>query len=126
MEVATQEVQTVLAVGVQVVDRNVPAAQLLQAMHTAFTATVHRGEAYVDPATHVVQAVQVAALVVVLNVEPAMQATQPVLAATVHSVERRVPAAQFVQAVQAAAFVVVEYVLPATQAVQTRFTVTVH
>ena len=45
VEVATQEVQTVLAVGVQVADRYVPAAQLLQATHTAFAVTIQRGDA---------------------------------------------------------------------------------
>jgi len=53
------------------------------------------------------QVVQLAALVVVLNVDPATQEGQPVLAVTVQAVERYVPAAQTVQAVQLAAFVVV-------------------
>ena len=53
------------------------------------------------------QLLQVAALVVVLYVEPAIQAVHPVLAVIVHVVERRVPAAQTVQAVQLAALVVV-------------------
>ena len=53
------------------------------------------------------QAEQVAALVVVLYVDPAIQAVHPVLAVTVQAVERRVPAAQTVQAVQLAALVVV-------------------
>ena len=66
VEAATQAVQTVFAVTVQVAERYVPAAQLLQATHTAFTATVHSGDAYVVPATHAVQVVQVAALIVVL------------------------------------------------------------
>lgn len=55
-------------------------------------------------AAHVVQ---VAAFVVVLNVDPATQAIHPVLAVIVQVVLLRVPAAQTVQAVHAAAFVVV-------------------
>jgi hypothetical protein len=49
----------------------------------------------------------VAALVVVLKVDPATQAVHPVLAVTVQVVLRLVPAAQTVQAVQVAAFVIV-------------------
>ena len=64
------------------------------------------------------QAVQVAALPVVLNVDPATQAVHPVLAVVVQVVLLRVPAAQTVQAVQDAAFVIVLNVDPATQAVQ--------
>jgi len=52
-------------------------------------------------------AVQLAALVTVLNVDPATQEGQPVLAVTVHAVDRYVPAAQVVHAVQLAALVVV-------------------
>ena len=44
------------------------------------------------------QLLQVAALVVVLKVDPAMQATHPVFAVVVQVAERRVPAAQIVQA----------------------------
>ena len=51
--------------------------------------------------------VQVAALVVVLKVDPATQATQPVFAVVVQVVLRLVPAAHTVQAVQATAFTVV-------------------
>ena len=72
------------------------------------------------------QVVQVAALVVVLKVDPATQATQPVFAVVVQAVERRVPAAQTVQVVQVAALVVVLYVEPATQAVHALFVVTAH
>ena len=53
------------------------------------------------------QVEQVAALVVVLYVEPAVQAVHPVLAVVVQVIERRVPAAQTVQAVQTR-FTVVE------------------
>ena len=53
------------------------------------------------------QVEQVAALVVVLYVEPAIHAVHPVLDVVVQVVERRVPAAQTVQVVQLAAFVVV-------------------
>jgi len=69
------------------------------------------------------QVVQVAALVVVLKVDPATQAVHPVLAVVIQVVERRVPAAQTVHAVQVAALVVVLYVEPATQAVHARFVV---
>jgi len=62
----------------------------------------------VDPATQAAaHAVQLAAFVVVLNVEPATHEGQTVLAVTLQAVERYVPAAQTVQAVQLAAFVVV-------------------
>ena len=67
---------------------------------------------------------QVAALVVVLKVDPATQAVHPVLDVVEHAVERRVPAAHTVQGEQVAAFVVVLKVEPATQAVQARFIVT--
>ena len=53
------------------------------------------------------QVVHVAAFVVVLYVDPATQATHPVLAVIVQVVLRLVPAAQTVQGVQIAAFVVV-------------------
>jgi len=60
------------------------------------------------PAIHAAaQVVQVAALVVVLNVDPATQAVHPVLAVVVQVKDLYVPAAHIVQAVQAAAFVVV-------------------
>ena len=71
------------------------------------------------------QLVQVAALVIVLKVDPAIQATHPVLAVVVQVAERRVPAAQTVHAVQLTAFVVLLKVDPATHAVQALFTVTV-
>jgi hypothetical protein len=53
------------------------------------------------------QVVQVAALVVVLYVDPATQAVHPVFTVVVQVLLRLVPAAQTVQAVQAAAFVVI-------------------
>ena len=53
------------------------------------------------------QLLQVAALVVVLKVDPAMQATHPVFAVVVQVAERRVPAAQIVQALHTP-FTVVE------------------
>jgi len=53
------------------------------------------------------QVVQVAAFVVVLNVDPATHAVHPVLAVVVQVALLRVPAAQTVQAVQVTAFVVV-------------------
>ena len=71
------------------------------------------------------QLLQVAALVVVLKVDPATQATHPVSAVVVQVVERRVPAAQTVQAVHEAALVVVLKVDPATQAVHPLLTDTV-
>ena len=71
------------------------------------------------------QAVQEAALVVVLKVDPATQETHPVLAVVVQVKERYVPAAHTVQAVQAAALVVVLYVEPATQAVHSLLAATV-
>ena len=78
-----------------------------------------------DPAIQAAaHAVQVAAFVVVLNVEPATQAVHALFTVVVHAVDTRVPAAQTVQAVQVAALVVVLYVDPATQAVHTLFTVT--
>ena len=80
-----------------------------------------------DPATQAAaHVVQVAALVVVLKVDPATQAVQPLFTVVVHAVETRVPAGQVLQAVQLAAFVTVLYVDPATQAVQTLFVVTEH
>jgi len=61
----------------------------------------------VVPATQTAaHVVQVAAFVVILNVDPATQAIHPVLAVIVQVVLLRVPAAQTVQAVHAAAFVV--------------------
>ena len=60
------------------------------------------------PAIHAAaQVVQVAALVVVLKVDPATHAVHPVLAVIVQVVLLRVPAAHTVQAVHVAAFVVV-------------------
>jgi len=53
------------------------------------------------------QAVQEAALVVVLYVDPATQETHPVFAVVVQVKERYVPAAHTVQAVHEAALVVV-------------------
>ena len=53
------------------------------------------------------QLVQVAALVVVLKVDPAIHAVQPVFAVVVQVAERRVPAAQIVQALHTR-FIVVE------------------
>jgi hypothetical protein len=53
------------------------------------------------------QVVQVAAFVVVLNVEPATQAVHPVFIVVVQVALLRVPAAQTVQGVQTAALVVV-------------------
>ena len=75
---------------------------------------------------HTLQAVQVAAFVVVLKVEPAIHEVQPVFVVTVQVVERRVPAAQIVQAVLVAAFVVVLKVEPTKQAVHALFVVTAH
>ena len=66
-----------------------------------------------------------AALVVLLKVDPATHAVQPLFTVVVHAVDTRVPAAQVLQAVQVAAFVTVLYVDPATQAVQPLFTVAV-
>jgi hypothetical protein len=55
----------------------------------------------VDPAIHAAaQGLQVAALVVVLKVDPATQPMHPVLAVIVHIVDRRVPAEHIVQAEQ--------------------------
>jgi hypothetical protein len=51
--------------------------------------------------------VQVAAFVVLLNVEPATQAVQALFTVVEHAVETRVPAGQVVQAVQVTALVVV-------------------
>ena len=53
------------------------------------------------------QVVQVAALVVVLKVDPATQAVHPVLAVTVQVLLLLVPAAHTVQGVQDAALVIV-------------------
>ena len=82
VEPATQAVQPVFTVVVQVLLLRVPAAQT-------------------------VQAVQAAAFVVVLKVEPATQAVQALFAVTVHAVLTYVPAAHVEQAVQDAALVVV-------------------
>jgi hypothetical protein len=65
----------------------------------------------VDPATQAAaQVVHVAALVVVLNVEPATQAVHPVFARAVHILLLRVPAAQTVQAVHTLFVVTVQAV----------------
>jgi hypothetical protein len=53
------------------------------------------------------QAVQVAAFVVVLKVDPATQDVHALFTVIEHAVETRVPAAQTVHAVQLTAFVVV-------------------
>ena len=54
-----------------------------------------------DPATQAAaQAVQVAAFVVVLKVDPATQDGHPVFAKAVHIVDRYVPGAQLLHAVQ--------------------------
>ena len=71
------------------------------------------------------QVEHVAALVVVLYVDPATQAVQPVFAVVVHKVDLYVPAAHTVQAVHEAAFVVVLNVDPAMQAVHALFVVAV-
>ena len=61
-----------------------------------------------DPATQAAaHVVQVAAFVVLLKVDPATHAVQPLFTVVVHAVETRVPAAQVVQAVHVAAFVIV-------------------
>ncbi len=53
------------------------------------------------------QAVQLAAFVVVLKVEPVMQAVHALFTVVEHTVETRVPAAHVLHAVQLTAFVVV-------------------
>ena len=124
---ATQDGHPVFAKAVQAVDRYVPAGQMLQAVQTRFTETLQAVDWYVDPAIQAAaHAVQLAALVTVLKVDPATQEGQAVFAVTVQAVDRYVPAAHTVQAVQLAAFVTVLYVDPATQAVQTLFVVTEH
>ena len=55
----------------------------------------------------VAQVVQVAAFVVVLNVEPATQDVQALFTVVEHAVETLVPAGQVLQVVHVAAFVVV-------------------
>ena len=61
-----------------------------------------------DPATQAAaQVVQVAAFVVVLKVDPATHAVQPLFTVVVHAVETRVPGKHVLQAVQLAALVVV-------------------
>lgn len=69
------------------------------------------------------QLVQVAAFVVVLYVEPAMQAVHPVFAVVVQALLRLVPAAHTVQGVHAAALVIVLKVDPAMHDEQALFTV---
>ena len=71
------------------------------------------------------QVEHVAALVVVLYVDPATQATHPVFAVVVQAVDRRVPAAQTVHAVHDAALIIVLNVDPAMQAVHPLLTDTV-
>ena len=71
------------------------------------------------------QVLHEAAFVVVLYVDPAIQAVHPALAVVVQVRDLYDPAAHTVQAVQDAAFVVVLYVDPATQAVHALFVVTV-
>jgi hypothetical protein len=62
----------------------------------------------VDPAIQAAaQVVQLAALVVVLKVEPATQDVHALFTVVVHAVDTRVPAGHVVQAVHVAAFVVV-------------------
>jgi len=53
------------------------------------------------------QVVHVAALVVLLKVDPAIQAVQPLFTVIEHAVDTRVPARQVLQAVQVTALVVV-------------------
>ncbi len=61
-----------------------------------------------DPAIQAAaQAVQLAAFVVLLNVDPATQAVQPLFTVIVHTVETRVPGKHVLQAVHVTAFVVV-------------------
>ncbi len=61
-----------------------------------------------DPATQAAaHVVQLAAFVVVLNVDPAIQDVHALFTVVEHAVETRVPAAQTVQAVQVAALVIV-------------------
>jgi hypothetical protein len=78
----------------------------IQAVHPVFAVTVQVLLLRV-PAAQTVQAVHVAAFVVVLKVDPATQAVHPVFAVTVHVLLLRVPAAQTVHAVHATALVVV-------------------
>ncbi len=56
-------------------------------MQILFTVVEQAVDAYL-PAVHTVQAVQLAAFVVVLYVDPATQEGQPVLAKAVHAVVR--------------------------------------
>ena len=56
------------------------------------------------------QAVQLAAFVTILYVDPATQETQPVFARVVHTVDRYIPAAQIVQALQTLFVVTVQAV----------------
>ena len=61
-----------------------------------------------DPATQAAaHVVQLIAFVVLLKVDPATQAVQPLFTVTVHAVETRVPGKHVLQAVQVTAFVVV-------------------
>jgi hypothetical protein len=71
--------------------------------------------------------VQLAALVVVLKVDPAVQGVHSLFEETVQG-ETRVPAAHTVveHAVHVAAFIAVEKVEPAIHAVHARLTVTLH
>ena len=54
------------------------------------------------PAVHVLQAVQLAALDIVLNVEPAIHAVQPRFVVVVQAVDTRLPAGHVLQVVQGA------------------------
>ena len=61
-----------------------------------------------DPATQAAaHVVQLAAFVVVLNVDPAIQDVHALFTVVEHAVETRVPARQVLQAVQVTALVVV-------------------
>ena len=64
-----------------------------------------------------------AAFVVVLKVDPATQAVQPVFTVTVQVLLLLVPAEQTVQGVHVAALVIVQKVDPATQDEHALFTV---
>jgi len=64
-----------------------------------FTVVEQAVDAYL-PAVHTVQAVQLAAFVVVLYVDPATQDVQALLTVVEHAVETRVPAGQVLHAVQ--------------------------
>jgi len=80
-----------------------PATQDVQ---TLFTVIEQAVDAYL-PAVHTVHAVQLAAFVVMLNVDPATQEGHTVFAKAVHTDDLYFPAVQTVQAVHTR-FVVVE------------------